>query len=125
MDLRWLQINQATVSVDFKAHNLERLFFNSTFPIVISGCSKTDNASVFFVDLVPEGLKVLEHDLVTFVNDQYAFSRFSNVANTDNVMQSLLCVRLSLEKYREQICLFSFITIPQTFVRIYHVHMYV
>jgi hypothetical protein len=100
MDLRWFQVNQATVSVDFKAHRLECLFFNTTFVIVISRCSKTNDFSIFFVDLVPEGLEVLEHDIVAFVNNQHAFSRFGNAANTNDVMQSLLRILLSLEQDR-------------------------
>ena len=123
MDLRWLQVNQATVSVDFKAHSLECLFFNSSFVIVISSCSKTNDFSVFFVDLVPEGLEVLEHDLVAFVHNENALSLVLNATNTNDVFQSSLRVWLSLLQDREQTFLLSFVTFPQTLIRIDHVNV--
>ena len=68
VDLRLFQVYQAAVSVDLEAHGLECLFFNSTFVLVIGGSSKANNASVFFIDLVPEGFEVLEHDFVAFIH---------------------------------------------------------
>ena len=98
MDLRWLQINQATVSVDFKAQSLECFFFNSTFVLVIGGSRKANDTSVLLIDLVPEGLEVLEHDLVALVDYQHAIALLLNAANTMYVMKASLCVWLSLEQ---------------------------
>ena len=123
MDLRRLQVFDVTVSVENKANRLEGLLFDSLFVLVVSSGSEADDSPVLVVDLIPEELEVIEHDLVTFVNDEHTFYIGLYAIQATDIVQALPCVGLACMQDTEKICVFFLVTTFQALVWIDHVHM--
>ena len=77
------------------------------------------------IDLFPESLEVLEHDVIAFVCNDHTLFTSLYAAYTNNVVQSALRSRFEPMQDAEQICLFSLVTIFQALVWINHVDMHV
>lgn len=76
------------------------------------------------IDLFPESLEVLEHDVIAFVCNDHTLFTGPYATYTNNVVQSSLRIGFELMQDAEQICLFSLVTIFQAFVWINHVDMH-
>ena len=73
MDDRWFVVFEATVLVDFESHSFDGLALDALLVLVIGSSRHANDLPILLIDLFPESVEVLKHDLVTLIHNQDAF----------------------------------------------------
>ena len=72
MDNGWLVVQGTAVLVDLESHGFDCLALDALRVLVVGRCCQANYLPVGVVDLPPELVEVLEHDLVALVHDEEA-----------------------------------------------------
>ena len=73
MDDRWFVVFEATVLVDFESHSFDGLALDALLVLVIGSSRHANDFPIRLIDLFPESVEVLKHDLVALIHNQDAF----------------------------------------------------